>query len=280
MKNTITKLRGGGKHMPLYGKHYIAHYGVKGQKWGVRRYQNEDGTLTAAGKERYYNADEQKELYEHAKKSVKVDKVLPVHNSTIEGIDDISEAGGFLRNQSEVITKNFEEYTSQCRKDIAGLKDNPDFMKTVMKRLDEEFGGPDQVDDEEYLDWAVSDAVYDNFYSRLSQKTKDASKRFQDSVDQYRSNMESIVNDIVGEYGDQPVGSYSQTSTTRKGLFRKTTTTTTDLSYKDVVTNTLAKLGDSQWIRYLNNHTELAYADSDEMPALEKAVKEAWMKSK
>lgn len=31
---------------------YLAHYGVKGQKWGVRRYQNADGTLTAAGKKR------------------------------------------------------------------------------------------------------------------------------------------------------------------------------------------------------------------------------------
>ena len=266
--------------MSLYSKHYLKHYGVKGQKWGVRRYQNEDGTLTAAGKERYYNADEQKELYEQAKKSVKVDKILPGQRSTIEGIDDISEAGGFLRNQSEVITKNFEEYTSQCRKDIAGLKDNPEFMKAVTKRLNEEFGGPDQVDDEELLEWVVGDAVYDNFYAHLSKKTKDTAKRFEDSVEQYRSNMQSIVDDIVGEYGDQPVGSYAQTSTTRKGLFKKATTTTTNLSYKDVVENTLAQLGDSQWIRYLNNHSELAYADSEEMPALEKAVKEAWMKSK
>jgi hypothetical protein len=31
---------------------YIYHHGVKGQKWGVRRYQNEDGTLTSAGKAR------------------------------------------------------------------------------------------------------------------------------------------------------------------------------------------------------------------------------------
>ena len=30
----------------------LYHYGVKGQKWGVRRYQNADGSLTPAGKKR------------------------------------------------------------------------------------------------------------------------------------------------------------------------------------------------------------------------------------
>lgn len=29
------------------------HHGIKGQKWGVRRYQNPDGSLTSAGKKRY-----------------------------------------------------------------------------------------------------------------------------------------------------------------------------------------------------------------------------------
>ena len=28
----------------------LCHYGIKGQKWGVRRFQNEDGSLTKAGK--------------------------------------------------------------------------------------------------------------------------------------------------------------------------------------------------------------------------------------
>lgn len=31
----------------------LYHWGVKGQKWGVRRYRNKDGTLTEAGKKRY-----------------------------------------------------------------------------------------------------------------------------------------------------------------------------------------------------------------------------------
>ena len=31
----------------------LCHHGIKGQKWGVRRFQNEDGTLTDAGKARY-----------------------------------------------------------------------------------------------------------------------------------------------------------------------------------------------------------------------------------
>lgn len=32
---------------------YLMHYGTKGQKWGERNYQNQDGSLTPAGKERY-----------------------------------------------------------------------------------------------------------------------------------------------------------------------------------------------------------------------------------
>ena len=36
-----------------HNDNYLIHYGVKGQKWGERRYRNEDGSLTAEGREHY-----------------------------------------------------------------------------------------------------------------------------------------------------------------------------------------------------------------------------------
>ena len=46
----------------------LYHWGIKGMKWGVRRYQNEDGTLTESGRRRLEKAD-----YKWAKK--RTDKI-------------------------------------------------------------------------------------------------------------------------------------------------------------------------------------------------------------
>ena len=40
----------------------LRHHGIKGQKWGVRRYQKADGTLTPLGKLRYGDANDYKEM--------------------------------------------------------------------------------------------------------------------------------------------------------------------------------------------------------------------------
>ena len=46
---SLETLKAGGK---MSNSNELTHYGIKGQKWGVRRYQNKDGTLTNLGKSR------------------------------------------------------------------------------------------------------------------------------------------------------------------------------------------------------------------------------------
>ena len=51
----------------------LYHYGVKGQKWGIRRYQNPNGTLTEEGKIRYGVDPKTGKLSDEGKKLLKQD---------------------------------------------------------------------------------------------------------------------------------------------------------------------------------------------------------------
>ena len=84
----------------------LYHYGIKGQKWGVRRYQNKDGSLTPAGKKRRSNFDEVRnmstdELRQKVRRLNNEQRYIDLTKSsssfiskTADGIERVSRIGG------------------------------------------------------------------------------------------------------------------------------------------------------------------------------------------
>lgn len=65
----------------------LQHHGIKGQKWGVRRFQNTDGSLTAEGKKRYSVNDYQQTI-DKTKTAGKIVNEAKTLNNTVKKLND------------------------------------------------------------------------------------------------------------------------------------------------------------------------------------------------
>lgn len=67
----------------------LYHHGIRGQRWGVRRYQNPDGSYTNAGRKRYgLPASEYKSLSRAERKKVKSDYKIENYRKSLESLSE------------------------------------------------------------------------------------------------------------------------------------------------------------------------------------------------
>jgi hypothetical protein len=215
-------------------KYEIYHHGILGQKWGVRRYRNEDGSLTEAGKKRYY-----KELKKEYSKNY--DETNPykhfgtVGKSVEEGLEiykqankqkyekDINELTD-LKQKWLSLSDKYVEFTDTDTfyNEVTGPaydktykwyeKNNPEYLKQI---ITENNGDKFSLDD--FHDFRK---LYEGFKDELWTKTEhkwkktpegQLSTQIDKAYDKYYKKSISfgkeVANELLGSYGKKQLSS-------------------------------------------------------------------------
>ena len=110
----------------------LTHWGIRGQKWGTRRYQNSDGSLTQAGRERYgvgagrSKSAEEKRLERLSRVDFDGDTVSPDGRRRVSGL--------FRRKKKTAETEDKEEKPKA--KKLSEMSD--DELRKTLNRIDME----------------------------------------------------------------------------------------------------------------------------------------------
>lgn len=182
----------------------LYHHGIKGQRWGIRRFQNEDGTLTEAGKKRY--AKNIADIY--SKKS-------DYYNTDLHRVlaDNYSD----FMNKTEVLRNRIKELDAQTEKEFEDYeKDREKWCAITGAAAALNGAGKDIFMDDLckdiYMftieDWDQGNINSKSVWAQATNKTEHLNNLEQAYVDantEYNRYCKDYAQQLIGPYYDMPI---------------------------------------------------------------------------
>lgn len=194
---------------------YLIHYGIQGQKWGVRRFQNEDGTYTDEGLRRR-RLDDQKSFYKEVKKDVRKGTFDPKKYKTnafvkdqiqktnikrlIKDRDEFNKEYRKLEKNEKKRDKIYSEYQNKVNQDVAKAIEGKNF------KTEEE-----KYDFSENKRFAAEDKYNDLLYKKLDKAGISWNTKYPIDIGGFEEkiNKSSAVAAVFDQTVDSIVGKYS-----------------------------------------------------------------------